>query len=54
MKPEQVEALLKVQQDCENYDAEQLDACIKQYKMKAPESGNELSEAVPFNLMFKS
>ena len=52
MKPEEKEKLLKIQNDCENYDAPQLNAAIKELKMKAPETGNELSEAVPFNLMF--
>ena len=53
-KAELKEELAKVQQDCENYDAPQLDECIKKYKIKAPDTGNELSEAVPFNLMFQS
>lgn len=54
IKPEEKERLEKIIQDCENYDAEQLDKCIKDNKIKAPDTGNELSEAVPFNLMFAS
>lgn len=33
---------------------EELDACIKDLKIKAPDTSNELSEAVPFNLMFET
>ena len=54
IKPEEKERLEKIIQDCENYDAKQLDQCIKDNKLKAPDTGNELSEAVPFNLMFAS
>jgi len=31
-----------------------LDKCILENKIKAPETGNDLSPAVPFNLMFAS
>ena len=54
MKEDERERLEKIAADCENYDAEQLDACIKAEKIKAPDTGNELSEAVPFNLMFST
>ena len=39
---------------CENFTAEQLNEAIKLDKIKAPDTGNELSEAVPFNLMFSA
>jgi glycyl-tRNA synthetase len=29
-----------------------MDAVIKDLKIKAPDTGNELTEAIPFNLMF--
>ena len=51
LKPEEREKLLRIQQDCENYNAEELNQCIQENQIKAPE-GNELSPAVPFNLMF--
>lgn len=54
MKPEEREALLKVQMDCENYTLEQLDECIKEYNIKASDTGNDLSKAITFNLMFES
>lgn len=52
MKPEERHRLDMIAADCENYDAEQLDACIKAEKIKAPDTGNELSGAEQFNLMF--
>ena len=54
MKPEEKEKYQRIQADCENYTVEQLNACIKEHKIKAPDTGNDLSEAVPFNLMFAS
>ena len=54
MTPEQKEKLQRVQQDCENYLAEELDACIAEHKIKAPDTGNDLGPAQAFNLMFSS
>lgn len=34
--------------------AEELDAALKQYDAKAPDTGNAISAAYPFNLMFKT
>lgn len=34
--------------------SEQIDEIIKNYKIKSPETGNELGKAEPFNLMFKT
>jgi glycyl-tRNA synthetase len=34
--------------------AEHLNETIKELKIKAPDTGNELSEALPFNLMFET
>jgi glycyl-tRNA synthetase len=33
---------------------EQLNTVIKELNMKAPDTGNDLSEALPFNLMFET
>jgi len=52
LKPEDEEKLLKIQRDCGEYGAEELNACINENKIKAPDTGNDLSEAVAFNLMF--
>jgi len=46
--------LQRIQQDCENYLAEELDSCIAENKIKAPETGNDLGPAQAFNLMFSS
>ena len=54
IKPDESAKYEKIKQDCENYDAAQLDQCIKDNKIKAPDTGNDLTEAVPFNLMFSS
>ena len=53
VKPEDAEKLLKMQQDCEEYQPDQLDAAIKEHKMKAPETNNELGPAEAFNMMFE-
>jgi glycyl-tRNA synthetase len=38
--------------ECEEYSCEQLDAVITELAIKDPDTGNELSGAMPFNLMF--
>jgi len=53
LKPEDREKLLRLQADCENYSTEQIDAAIAENKIKAPETGNDLGPATPFNLMFE-
>ena len=53
-KPEQKLAWLKMQQDCEEYNMEQLDAAITENKMKAPETNNDLGPAEAFNMMFET
>ena len=35
-------------------DANDLDGALKKYNAKAPETGNDISEAYPFNLMFRT
>ena len=32
----------------------ELDATIQELKIKAPDTGNDLSESLPFNLMFET
>ena len=53
-KPEEVAKLEKIVDDAENYSAEQIDACIKDLGIKDPDTGNPLSNATPFNLMFEN
>ncbi|RKP22189.1 glycyl-tRNA synthetase 1 [Rozella allomycis CSF55] len=38
----------------DNYDAKELGDILRKYNVKAPESGNDISEPEPFNLMFKT
>jgi glycyl-tRNA synthetase (class II) len=53
-KTEEIEKLERIVMDSENYDAAQIDACIKDLSIKDPDTGNELSNATPFNLMFEN
>lgn len=52
MQAEEKEALEKAIRDCEEYTKEQIDECVQKYKIRAPDTGNDLSESHPFNLMF--
>ena len=45
MTDEEKTKLQRHQLDCENYNAEQLDACIAEVGIKAPETNNDLSNA---------
>ena len=38
--------------DSENFNSEQIDAVIKELAIKDPDTGKDLSNATPFNLMF--
>lgn len=40
--------------DSENYNTEQIDQVIKDLGIKDPDTGNDLSNATPFNLMFSN
>ena len=51
-KPEDIEKFRKIEMDCENYSAAELDECIATLKVKDPDTGNALSKAEQFNLMF--
>ena len=51
---EEKEKLLKIAQQADNFNKEELDNCIKELKIKAPDTNNDLTEAVPFNLMFNT
>ena len=51
-KEDEREQLLTLEQDVENYSAEQIDEVIQRMNIKDPDTGNALSPAVPFNLMF--
>jgi glycyl-tRNA synthetase len=54
MKADDKERLNKISYDAGSMGKEQLNAVIKELNMKAPDTGNDLSEALPFNLMFET
>ena len=54
MKADDKERLNKISYDAGAMGKEQLNAVIKELNMKAPDTGNDLSEALPFNLMFET
>ena len=51
-KEEEKAELMQLDIDVENFSAEQIDECIQRMNIKDPDTGNALSNAVPFNLMF--
>lgn len=51
-KQEERDELERIQMEVDNYSAEQLDEVITRFNIKDPDTGNELSKAVEFNLMF--
>jgi glycyl-tRNA synthetase len=53
-KQEDIDRLQKIEMDVENYSAEEIDQCIIDLKIKDPDTGNALTKAVPFNLMFEN
>lgn len=52
MKPEELDELNKLHTDVDKMEGEELDATIQKYKIKAPDTGSELSPSSKFNLMF--
>jgi len=44
----------QIKADAGNYTQEQLAQKFKEFEIKSPETGNELSEPYPFNLMFET
>ena len=51
-KNKEIAELEKIDEVVEDYDAAQIDAVIEKYKIKDIDTGNPLSKAEPFNLMF--
>lgn len=50
--PAQKEEYAKVRNQADGYSADELSEIFQKYNIKAPETGNDLSEPYPFNLMF--
>lgn len=54
MKADEKDRLNKIAYDAGAMGKDQLNAVIKDLHIKAPDTGNDLSEALPFNLMFET
>ena len=54
MKPEDKKRLTMIQDDAGAMKSDELNATIKELNIKAPDTGNDLSDALPFNLMFET
>jgi glycyl-tRNA synthetase (class II) len=54
LKPEEKEKLNKYLVNAGAMNQKELNECIQDLKIKAPETNNDLSEALPFNLMFET
>ena len=54
MKQDERDRLNKIAFDAGAYGKDQLNAVIRDLQIKAPDTGNDLSEALPFNLMFET
>jgi len=54
LKENEIAEYKKILINVDSLTKEEMDATFKQLKIKAPDTGNELSPAEPFNLMFKT
>ncbi len=54
LKPEEKDNLNRIAADAGSYKVDQLNETIVNLKIKSPDTGNDLTEAVPFNLMFET
>ena len=54
LKEQEKTELKKIIINIDSFTKEELHYIIKKYKIKSPDTGNDLSEPVPFNLMFKT
>lgn len=54
MKQEDKDKLNRIANDAGAMGKDHLNAVIKELNIKSPETGNDLSEALPFNLMFET
>jgi glycyl-tRNA synthetase len=54
MKPDEKKRLQMISDEAGSMKSEQLTQTMKDLNIKAPDTGNDLSEAIPFNLMFET
>lgn len=54
MKEEEVKHLESIRAQADSYSQEEMGQILKELKVKAPDTGNDISDPVPFNLMFST
>ncbi|CAI2360982.1 unnamed protein product [Moneuplotes crassus] len=54
MEEEEVERLQKIRAQADSFDRNEIAEILKELKVKAPDTGNPISDPVPFNLMFST
>jgi glycyl-tRNA synthetase len=54
MKEEEIKHLELIRAQADTYSQEEIGQILKDLKVKAPDTGNDLSEPLPFNLMFST
>jgi len=51
---EKIKELDILYEECERYEEKEINECIEKYKIKSPDTGNDLGKAYKFNLMFET
>ena len=51
---ERIKELDNLYEECERYEENEINECIEKYKIKSPDTGNDLGKAYKFNLMFET
>ena len=54
VKPERVAELEDLAKKCDNFEEKDIDEAIEKYKIKCPDTGNDLTKSFKFNLMFET
>mmetsp|Transcript_39638 Transcript_39638/g.39220 ORF Transcript_39638/g.39220 Transcript_39638/m.39220 type:complete len:409 (+) Transcript_39638:16-1242(+) len=54
MKQEEIEKLEKIKAQADSFSQTEIGEILKELKVKAPDTGNPISDPVPFNLMFST
>ena len=54
MKPEEIKEMETMLAQADTYSQEEMGKILKDLGVKSPDTGNEISEPMPFNLMFSS
>ena len=54
VKPERIAELEDLSIKCDNYEEKEIDEAIEKFKIKCPDTGNDLTKSFKFNLMFET